>query len=146
MSISRKVKPLNLCLFKSKVVFFVECFGCVVIGYVFAAQPLQSMANRVKRLVLSEVERHSLLGLIKDTRGKSEYRRVSAILEKADGLTYEVIATKHGVNVKTVQRWLESYEAHGIDLIFHGIFCNRNIDRGRAKKQERKQMRKEMED
>jgi len=98
-------------------VFFVERFGYgfVVIGYVFAAQPLQSMANRVKRLVLSEVERHSLLGLMKDTRSKREYRRVSAILEKADGLTYEAIAAKHGVNVKTVRRWLEAYEADGLN-------------------------------
>jgi len=99
------------------VVFFVECFsrGYVVISYVLAAQPLQSMANHIKRLVLSEVERHGLLGLMKDTRSKCEYRRVSAILEKADGLTYEAIATKHGVNTKTVQRWVESYEAHGLD-------------------------------
>jgi len=73
------------------------------------------MANRVKRLVLSKVEKHGLLGLIKGTRSKREYRRVSAILEKAGGLTYKAIAIKHGVDVKSVQRWLESYEAYGLD-------------------------------
>jgi len=73
------------------------------------------MANRVKRPVLSRVERHGLLGLMKDTRSKREYRRVSAILEKADGLTYKAIAMKHGVDVKTVQRWIEAYETHGLD-------------------------------
>ncbi len=73
------------------------------------------MANLVKRLVLSSSEGQSLLGLMKATRSKREYRRASAILEKADGLTYKAIAMKHGVDVKTVQRWVEAYEAHGVD-------------------------------
>jgi transposase len=73
------------------------------------------MANLVKRLALSGSERQRLRGLMKATRSKREYREASAILEKADGLTYEAIAVKHGVDVRTVQRWVEAYEAHGLD-------------------------------
>jgi len=73
------------------------------------------MANLVKRLGLSGSEKRHLRGLMKATRSKREYREASAILEKADGLTYEAIAVKHGVNVRTVQRWVEAYEAHGVD-------------------------------
>jgi hypothetical protein len=60
------------------------------------------MANLVKRLALSGSERQRLRGLMKATRSKREYREASAILEKADGLTYEAIAVKHGVDVRTV--------------------------------------------
>ena len=73
------------------------------------------MANLVKRLVLSGSEGRRLRRLMKATRSKREYRRASAILEKADGFTYKAIAMKHGVDVKTVQRWIEAYEAHGLD-------------------------------
>jgi hypothetical protein len=52
------------------------------------------MANLVKRIALSSSEGQSLLGLMKAARSKREYRRASAILEKADGLTYKTIAMK----------------------------------------------------
>jgi transposase len=73
------------------------------------------MANLVKRLILSDSERRSLLALMKATRSKREYRRASAVLEKANCLTYKAIAMKHDVDVKTVQRWVEAYEAQGVD-------------------------------
>jgi len=53
--------------------------------------------------------------LMKATHSKREYRRASAILEKANGLTYKAIADKHDVDVKTVQRWVEAYDTHGVD-------------------------------
>ncbi len=64
---------------------------------------------------MSTTERQSLLSLMKDTRSKREYRKASAILEKADGLTYEAIAERHNVHKGTVQRWVKAYMGHGLE-------------------------------
>lgn len=72
------------------------------------------MANRIRRIELSEAERRALLDLMKSTRSKREYREASAILEKAEGLTYEAIAEKHGVHRETVKRWVKAYVRHGL--------------------------------
>jgi transposase len=73
------------------------------------------MPNRVRRIDLSVGERRSLRGLMTATRSKREYRKASAILEKADGLTYEAIAERHGVHKETAKRWVKAYTKHGLD-------------------------------
>jgi len=73
------------------------------------------MANKVKRIDLSAAEKSSLHGLMKATRSKREYRKASAILEKADGLTHETIAERHGVHEVTVQHWVKAYVKYGLD-------------------------------
>jgi transposase len=73
------------------------------------------MANRIRRIELSVAERRSLLGLMKATRSKHEYREASAILEKANGLTYKTIAEKHGVHRETVKRWVRAYAKYGLE-------------------------------
>jgi len=72
------------------------------------------MANRIRRIELSAAERRALLGLMKATRSKREYREASAIIEKAERLTYEAIAEKHGVHKETVKRWVRAYAEHGL--------------------------------
>jgi len=73
------------------------------------------MPNTVKRLLISEGERRSLLAFMKSIHSKREYRRVQSILMKADGYTYEAVAERHGVSRKSVERWVHAYEAHGLE-------------------------------
>lgn len=73
------------------------------------------MANRVKRLSLSDSDRGSVLAFMKDTHSKREYRRAQSILMKADGYTYEAVAERHGVSSKSVERWIHAYEAYGLE-------------------------------
>jgi len=44
-----------------------------------------------------------------------EYRRLLAILQKAEGRTFEDIANEHGVSTRSVQRWIAAYIQSGID-------------------------------
>ena len=48
---------------------------------------------------------------------KKEYRRLLAILQKAEGITFEDIANEHGVNIRSVQRWVTAYIQGGIDEV-----------------------------
>lgn len=73
------------------------------------------MANHVKRLSLSKSDRIGILAFMKQTRSKREYGRASSILMKADGYTYSAVAERHGVSSKSVERWVHSYEAHGLE-------------------------------
>ena len=41
-----------------------------------------------------------------NTNNKKEYRRLLAILQKAEGRTFEDIAKEHGVSSRSVQRWV----------------------------------------
>lgn len=52
---------------------------------------------------------------MKQTHSKREYGRASAVLMKADGYTYEAVAERHGVSGKSVERWIQSYEAYGLE-------------------------------
>ena len=46
------------------------------------------MSRHPTKLVLSVKERNSLKSLMDSTNDKKEYRRVQAVLQKADGRTY----------------------------------------------------------
>ena len=52
---------------------------------------------------------------MRNTNNKKEYRRLLAILQKAEGRTYEDIANEHGVSSRSVQRWVAAYIQSGID-------------------------------
>jgi transposase len=52
---------------------------------------------------------------MRNTNNKKEYRRLLAILQKAEGRTYEDIAKEHGVSSRSVQRWVAAYIQGGID-------------------------------
>ena len=52
-----------------------------------------------------------------NTNNKKEYRRLLAILQKAEGRTFEDIANEHGVNSRSVQRWVTAYIQGGIDEV-----------------------------
>lgn len=80
-----------------------------------ALLPNLAMPNHVKRLSLSDSDRSSLLGFMKQTRSKHEYSRASLILTKADGYSYKAVAERCGVCGKSVERWVQAYEAHGLE-------------------------------
>jgi transposase len=50
-----------------------------------------------------------------NTNNKKEYRRLLAILRKAEGRTFEDIAIEHEVSTRSVQRWIAAYIQSGID-------------------------------
>src|SRR6476469_10171852 len=50
-----------------------------------------------------------------NTNNKKEYRRLLAILQKAEGRTFEDIANEHGGSTRSVQRWIAAYIQSGID-------------------------------
>jgi len=52
---------------------------------------------------------------MKNASNKKEYRRLLAILQKAEGRTFEDIANEHGVSSRSVQRWVAAYIRSGID-------------------------------
>jgi len=52
---------------------------------------------------------------MRNTNKKKEYRRLLAIVQKAEGRTFEDIANEHGVSSKSVQRWVAPYIESGID-------------------------------
>ena len=52
---------------------------------------------------------------MKKTNDKTEYRRAQAILRKCEDRTHKAIAMEHGVNERTVQRWIADYNKKGIE-------------------------------
>ena len=46
---------------------------------------------------------------MKKTNYKREYRRAQAILRKCESRTCKAIAMEHGVDERTVQRWIADY-------------------------------------
>jgi transposase len=52
---------------------------------------------------------------MRNTNNKKEYRRILAIIRKAEGRTFEDIAIEHGVSTRSVQRWIAAYIRSGID-------------------------------
>ena len=50
---------------------------------------------------------------MKKTNDKREYRRAQAILRKCESRTYKDIAKEHGVDERTVQRWIADYIKKG---------------------------------
>ena len=52
---------------------------------------------------------------MRNTNNKKEYRRLLAILQKVEGKSYVDIANEHGINSRSVQRWIAPYIKKGID-------------------------------
>jgi transposase len=72
--------------------------------------------NHPSKLKLTIRQRNGLKSFMKKTNNKKEYRRVLAVLQKADGISYESIAKEHGVSSRTVRRWvISSYVKNGIE-------------------------------
>src|SRR5438093_650672 len=55
---------------------------------------------------------------MKKTNDKTEYRRAQAILRKCEGRAHKAIAMEHGVNERTVQRWIADYDKKGIIVAY----------------------------
>jgi transposase len=71
--------------------------------------------NHPSRLKLTIVQKNKLKAFMRNTNNKKEYRRLLAILQKAEGRTFEDIANEHGVSSRSVQRWIAAYIQSGID-------------------------------
>ena len=63
---------------------------------------------------LSANEKKELFDFIKNTRNKEEYRRVVAVKQKMEGMSYRNIAKNLGVNYRNVYRMVKSYKEHGL--------------------------------
>ena len=71
--------------------------------------------RRASKLNLSRGQKTSLESLMNNTINKKEYRRVLAILQKSQGRSYEDIGHEHGVNIRSVQRWVTAFVHGGIE-------------------------------
>jgi transposase len=71
--------------------------------------------NHPSKLKLTIVQENKLKAFMRNTNNKKEYRRLLAILKKAEGRTFEDIANEHGVSSRSVQRWVAAYIQNGID-------------------------------
>jgi transposase len=71
--------------------------------------------NHPSKLKLTIVQKNKLKAFVSNTNNKKEYRRLLAILQKAEGRTFEDIANEHGVSTRSVQRWIAAYIQSGID-------------------------------
>ena len=60
------------------------------------------MPNSPVRLELSPIQKKELVSFMKSTHDKEEYRRVSAIKQKTEGIPYRTIAKNLGVNYRNV--------------------------------------------
>lgn len=68
-------------------------------------------------LRLSANQKKELFDFIKNTRNKEEYRRVVAVKQKMEGMSYRTIAKNLGVNYRNVYYMIKSYKEHGLDGI-----------------------------
>jgi transposase len=71
--------------------------------------------NHPSKLKLTIVQKNKLKAFMSNTNNKKEYRRLLAILQKAEGRTFEDIANEHVVSTRSVQRWIAAYIQSGID-------------------------------
>jgi transposase len=76
----------------------------------------------VEHLALSKVKKAELFEFMKGTKNKEEYRRASAVKQKAEGLPYRTIAKNVDVNYRNVYNWIKEYKEYGLD----GIKSKRN--------------------
>ncbi|MGC2682513.1 MAG: helix-turn-helix domain-containing protein [Candidatus Nitrosopolaris sp.] len=67
---------------------------------------------KAEHLELSKAE---LFDFMKRTRNKEEYRRVSAIKQKLEGLPYMTIVKNLDVNYRNVYNWIKEYKEYGLD-------------------------------
>jgi transposase len=78
---------------------------------------------------------NGLRSFMDKTDDKKEYRRAVAILQKADGKTYDYIAHEHRVHIRTAKKWIGEYIKNGIEVLKtsenHGGRKPRITDEGR---------------
>jgi transposase len=60
---------------------------------------------------------NGLRSLMEKTNDKREYRRAVAVLQKADGKTYDYIAREQRVHIRTTKKWIGDYIRNGIECL-----------------------------
>jgi hypothetical protein len=58
---------------------------------------------------------NGLRSFMDKTDDKKEYRRAVAVLQKADGKTYDYIAREQRVHIRTIKKWIGDYIQNGIE-------------------------------
>jgi transposase len=67
------------------------------------------------KLQLTIGQANGLRSFIEKTNDKREYSRAVAVLQKADGKTYDYIARDHRVHIRTTKQWIHNYIKKGIE-------------------------------
>ena len=67
------------------------------------------------KLKLTTGQVNSLRLFMEKTSDKKEYRRAVAVLQKADGKTYDYIAREQRVHIRTAKKWIGDYIRNGIE-------------------------------
>jgi transposase len=67
------------------------------------------------KLKLTIGQASGLRSFIEKTNDKREYSRAVAVLQKADGKTYDYIARDHRVDIRTTKQWVHNYIKKGIE-------------------------------
>ena len=88
------------------------------------------------KLRLTTGQVNSLRLFMEKTSDKKEYRRAVAVLQKADGKTYDYIAREHRVHIRTAKKWVGDYFKNGIK----GLKIRKNHD-GRKPRIDRRRQR-----
>ena len=76
------------------------------------------------KLKLATGQVNSLRLFMEKTSDKKEYRRAVAVLQKADGKTYDYIAREQRVHIRTAKKWVGEYIKNGIK----GLKIRKNYD------------------
>ncbi len=66
------------------------------------------------KLKLATGQVNSLRLFMEKTSDKKEYRRAVAVLQKADGKTYDYIAREQRAHIRTAKKWVGDYIKNGI--------------------------------
>ncbi len=64
---------------------------------------------------LTVAQINGLRSFMEKTDDKKEYCRAVAVLQKADGKTYDYIAQEHRVHLRTSKKWVGEYIKNGIE-------------------------------
>jgi transposase len=67
------------------------------------------------KLNLKSGQINDLRSFMNKTYDKKEYRKAVAVLQKADGETYDYIAQEHQVHLRTAKKWIGDYLKNGIE-------------------------------
>jgi transposase len=65
------------------------------------------------KLKLRTGQINGLRSFMEKTNDKREYRRAVAVLQKADGKTYDYIAREQRVHIRTTKKWIGDYIKNG---------------------------------
>ena len=76
------------------------------------------------KLKLTTGQVNSLTLFMEKTGDKKEYRRAIAVIQKADGKTYDYISREQKVHIRTAKKWIGDYIKNGIK----GLKIRKNYD------------------